>query len=119
MTPWPWKITEYGNSDEWDEETMALKEDKNKVHRIEGANGEHVCGTCDGCNVIKGTDARMIVAAPELLEAVENLLAMCDLDNPENFVTDIDSDEAKKVSAEWDRKHKTALALVARLKGPL
>lgn len=75
-TPGPWRISEYAQI--WPEDSDDSIDDKNIVWRIGGANGESVCGTCDGCDAITGADARLIAAAPELLSALEAVVAAYD-----------------------------------------
>jgi len=64
-----WRIA--GRKGKWDDATDEWVEDAGPVTRIETEDGKRVCGTCDGCNEITVEDASLIVAAPELLEALE------------------------------------------------
>ena len=72
-TPRPWVIADSSGgllrqTDKWDD---------NAVRRIEGANGEHVCGTCDGCNCITPADAELICRAVNAHETLVTTLQRC------------------------------------------
>lgn len=66
--PGPWRIAH--RYEEYDDEGNSLGE-IGHVGRIENAKGQHICGTCDGCNKIDIGDARLIAAAPDLLAALK------------------------------------------------
>ena len=72
-TPRPWVIADSSGgtlprTGEWCDSA---------VRRIEGANGEHVCGTCDGCNSITPTDAELICRAVNAHETLVTTLQRC------------------------------------------
>ena len=72
-TPRPWVIADSSGgtlprTGEWCDSA---------VRRIEGANGEHVCGTCDGCNSITPADAELICRAVNAHETLVTTLQRC------------------------------------------
>ena len=86
-SPAPWRATEFGNKRVdgklvYDADDQ-LVPDENIVHEITAADGTLVCGTCDGCHVITGDNARLIVAAPDLLYELEFMVARFKTQEPD------------------------------------
>lgn len=78
-TPTPWRIAV--RAERWSEEKNDMVED-GPVQRIEGPDGQHVCGTCDGCNNILLENAEFLIKAANsheaLVEALEGVLRVAD-----------------------------------------
>jgi hypothetical protein len=75
-TPGPWEIQW---TDMWCPETDDWIPEKTFAEHIRASGDgefyerESICGTCDGCNLIKAANARLIAAAPDLLSALQEI----------------------------------------------
>lgn len=79
-TPGPWEIQW---TDMWCPETDDWIPEGGFAEHIRASGDgelyerESICGTCDGCNLIKAANARLIAAAPDLLKALQAMLDCC------------------------------------------